>query len=239
MRAASHIVILTGAGISAESGISTFRDKDGIWSKVDFRKVATPEGFARNPQKVLDFYNTRRKSSGAAKPNAAHDALVQLERAHKGQVLVVTQNIDSLHEAAGQKNLIHMHGQHNQVLCNHCGDRQPWGHNLPDLSVGLICSGCHTAGGLRPDVVWFGEMPYHMETIGEALAAADLFISIGTSGNVYPAAGFVAEARRNGAYTVELNLEPSEGASLFDEVIHGRAGSIVPAYVERILSGNV
>lgn len=237
MRKLDHIVILTGAGISAESGISTFRDKDGIWAKVCYREVATPEGFARNPQKVLDFYNMRRKSSGTAKPNAAHDALVRLERAHKGRVLVVTQNVDSLHEAAGQKNLIHLHGQHNQVLCNHCGSRQPWGHNLPDLTIGLVCPHCHTSGGLRPDVVWFGEMPYHMETIGEALDAADLFLSIGTSGNVYPAAGFVAEARRSGAHTVELNLEPSEGVSHFHEAIHGPAGSIVPDFVARILSG--
>ena len=242
MARTDRIVILTGAGISAESGISTFRDKDGIWSKVDFREVATPEGFAANPRKVLDFYNPRRKSSGAAKPNAGHEALVRLEREHTlakvaGQVLVVTQNVDSLHEAAGQKNLIHMHGQHNQVLCNHCGERQPWGHNQPDLRVDLVCPACSRRGGLRPDVVWFGEMPYHMERIGEALDAADLFISIGTSGHVYPAAGFVAEARRAGAHTVELNLKPSEGVSLFHEAIHGPAGVVVPAYVQRLLAG--
>ena len=232
-----RIVILTGAGISAESGISTFRDKDGIWAKVDFREVATPEGFAANPQKVLDFYNMRRTASGSAKPNAGHSALVRLEREHKGSVLVVTQNVDSLHEAAGQKNLIHMHGQHNQVLCNHCGQRQPWGHNQPDLTVGMVCTGCREKGGIRPDVVWFHEMPYHMQRIGEALDEADLFLSIGTSGHVYPAAGFVAEARRAGAHTVELNLEPSEGVSLFHEAIHGPAGIVVPAFVARILAG--
>ena len=130
-----------------------------------------------------------------------------------------------------------MHGQHNQVLCNHCGGRQAWGHNYPDLKVDLGCPACGKTGGLRPDVVWFGEMPYHMERIGEALDAADLFISIGTSGHVYPAAGFVAEARRAGAHTVELNLEPSEGVSLFHQAIHGPAGVVVPAYVERILAG--
>jgi NAD-dependent deacetylase len=236
-----RIVVLTGAGISAESGISTFRDKDGIWSKVDFREVATAEGFARNPQRVLDFYNMRRKASGNAKPNAGHVALARLEAEHAarngGQVLVVTQNVDTLHEAAGTRNLIHMHGQHNQALCNHCQVRHPWGREAEDLRVDLECQSCGTAGGLRPDVVWFGEMPYHMERIYEELAAADLFLSIGTSGNVYPASGFVAEARGSGAHTVELNLEPSEGASLFHEAHQGPATKVVPTYVERILGG--
>jgi NAD-dependent protein deacetylase/lipoamidase len=236
-----HIVVLTGAGISAESGIATFRDKDGIWSKVDYREVATPEGFRRNPQRVLDFYNMRRKQSAGARPNAAHFALARLEqeyaRGNRGRVVVVTQNVDSLHEAAGTEALIHMHGLHGQVLCNHCQAREPWGHNAPDLSVELACSACGRKGGLRPDVVWFGEMPYHMERIGEELAQADLFLSIGTSGNVYPAAGFVAEARANGAHTVELNLESSEGASLFHERRHGPATELVPAYVSCLLGG--
>lgn len=232
-----RIVVLTGAGISAESGISTFRDKDGLWSKVDYRDVATPQGFARDPVRVLAFYNMRRKASGEAKPNAAHHALARLEKEHKGQVLVVTQNVDALHEAAGTKNLLHMHGQHRQALCNHCQSRHPWGLDAPDLAIDLACAACGETGGMRPDVVWFGEMPYHMEEIGEALAQADLFISIGTSGNVYPAAGFVREARQHGAHTVELNLEPSEGASLFHETRHGKATEIVPAYVEEILSG--
>jgi NAD-dependent deacetylase len=236
-----RIVILTGAGISAESGISTFRDKDGIWAKVDYREVATPEGFARNPQRVLDFYNMRRKASGSAKPNAAHLALARLEAEHPtengGGVVVVTQNVDALHEAAGTKNLIHMHGEHGKALCNHCQARHPWGAGQPDLAVQLACASCGKAGGLRPDVVWFGEMPYHMERIYAELAEADLFLSIGTSGNVYPAAGFVAEARRAGAHTVELNLEPSKGASLFREAHHGAATEVVPMYVERILQG--
>jgi NAD-dependent deacetylase len=234
-----RIVILTGAGISAESGISTFRDKDGIWAKVDFREVATPEGFARNPQRVLDFYNMRRKASGGAKPNAAHFALARLEREHAsmngGHVVVVTQNVDALHEAAGSRNLIHMHGEHGKALCNHCQARHPWGPEQPDLAVDLACASCGKAGGLRPDVVWFGEMPYHMERIYEELAGADLFLSIGTSGNVYPAAGFVAEARANGAHTAELNLEPSEGASLFHEAHRGAATTVVPMYVDRLL----
>jgi len=236
-----RIVILTGAGISAESGISTFRDKDGLWSKVDYRDVATPEGFARDPERVLAFYNMRRKASAEAKPNAAHYALAHLEAEHAarngGHVLVVTQNVDSLHEAAGSKNLIHMHGLHRQALCNGCGSRHPWGLDAPDLAVHLPCPACNRAGGMRPDVVWFGEMPYFMDEIGAALGQADLFISIGTSGNVYPAAGFVAEARRFGAHAVELNLEPSEGASLFHETRHGKATDIVPAYVEEILAG--
>jgi NAD-dependent deacetylase len=233
-----HITILTGAGISAESGISTFRDKDGIWAKYDYRDVATPEGFARNPTLVLDFYNMRRKASATAKPNAAHFALARLEREFSGTVVVVTQNVDALHEAAGTKNLIHMHGEHQKALCSLCGTRHPWKpDSSPDLSVTLACPACGEAGGMRPDVVWFGEMPYHMGRIAEELARTDLFISIGTSGNVYPAAGFVAEARDRGARTVELNLEPSQGSALFDEAIHGRASEIVPAYVEGLLAG--
>ncbi len=238
MRTFRHITILTGAGISAESGISTFRDKDGIWAKYDYRDVATPEGFARNPELVLDFYNMRRKASGGAKPNAAHFALARLEQKFDGRVVVVTQNVDALHEAAGTQNLIHMHGEHQQALCALCGARHPWKpESSPDLSVTLACPSCGVSGGMRPDVVWFGEMPYHMGRIAEELARTDLFISIGTSGNVYPAAGFVAEARDRGARTVELNLEPSQGSSLFDEAIHGRASEIVPAYVERLLAG--
>ena len=237
----NRIVILTGAGISAESGISTFRDKDGIWAKVDFREVATPEGFARNPTRVLEFYNSRRKLSGGAKPNAAHFALARLETEHSsrngGQVLVVTQNVDALHEAAGTRNLIHMHGEHRKTLCNHCQARHPWGPEQPDLTIELACTSCGKAGGLRPDVVWFGEMPYHMDRIYEQLSEADLFLSIGTSGNVYPAAGFVAEARANSAHTVELNLEPSEGASLFHEAHHGAATKVVPMYVDQLLQG--
>lgn len=233
-----RIVVLTGAGISAESGIATFRDKDGIWAKVNPMDVATPEGFARNPQLVLDFYNRRRRDSRDARPNAAHLALAKLETEQArsgGQVLLVTQNIDLLHEAAGSRSLIHMHGQGNRSLCNHCQARQPWGEE--DLRLDQACHSCGRAGGLRPDVVWFGEMPHHMDRIYAALAEADLFLSIGTSGNVYPASGFVAEARRHGAHTVELNLEPSEGATLFHEAHHGPASRVVPMYVERILAG--
>jgi NAD-dependent deacetylase len=230
----SNIVILTGAGLSAESGVPTFRDKGGIWAKYDYREVATPEGFAANPKLVHEFYNMRRRAHAGIKPNAAHHALARLEREHAGRVTVVTQNVDALHEQAGSQRLIHMHGELMRALCASCGATIPW---TDDLSLATTCATCAKAGGMRPDVVWFGEMPYHMERIGELLADADLFISIGTSGNVYPAAGFVAEARANGAHTVELNLEPSEGWSHFTEAIHGPATKVVPAYVERLLGG--
>jgi NAD-dependent deacetylase len=230
-----HIVILTGAGLSAESGLSTFRDRDGIWAKYDYREVATPEGFKRNPLLVHDFYNQRRRGLEGVAPNAAHLALARLEREHEGRVTIVTQNIDPLHEAAGSKNLIHMHGELMKALCAGCGARQAW---ETDLSLDTPCPACRKIGAMRPDVVWFGEMPYHMEAIAEVLGTADLFLSIGTSGNVYPAAGFVAEARENGAHTVELNLEPSEGASFFAETIHGPATQIVPAYVEKLLKAD-
>jgi NAD-dependent deacetylase len=227
-----HIVILTGAGLSAESGLSTFRDRDGIWAKYDYREVATPEGFRANPQLVHDFYNQRRRGHNGVVPNAAHRALARLESEHPGEVVVVTQNIDALHEAAGTRNLIHMHGELLRALCALCGTRHPW---TEDLGLKSQCPGCRRKGGLRPDVVWFGEMPYEMDRIYEHLIKADLFLSIGTSGNVYPAAGFVAVTRENGARTVELNLEPSDGAGLFHEAIHGPATEIVPAYVERLL----
>jgi NAD-dependent deacetylase len=227
------IVVLTGAGLSAESGVATFRDPNGIWAKYDYRDVATPEGFARNPAKVHDFYNMRRRAHRDVKPNAAHFALAKLERERPG-VTIVTQNVDALHEAAGSQSLIHMHGEALKALCASCGARHPW-HD--DLSCDIACPSCQGAGHLRPDVVWFGETPYHMGRIARLLGGCDLFLSIGTSGNVYPAAGFVQEARANGAHTVELNLEPSEGATFFDEAIYGPATQIVPAYVDRLLRG--
>lgn len=228
-----RIVVLTGAGLSAESGLATFRDKDGLWSKYDLEEVATPEGFARNPVLVHEFYNARRSGLRGVAPNAAHVALARLEREFPGRVTIVTQNIDALHEAAGSKRLIHMHGELLKSLCIHCDARHPCEE---DLSISLPCPACGRSGGLRPDVVWFGEMPYRMDEIYGLLAEADLFASIGTSGTVYPAAGFVREARAAGAHTIELNLEPSEGASLFAETIHGPASRIVPAWVERLLA---
>jgi NAD-dependent protein deacetylase/lipoamidase len=229
-----HIVILTGAGLSAESGLSTFRDKDGIWAKHNIEDVATPEAFVRNAEAVLEFYNARRRLVLGVRPNAGHEALARLEADFPGNVTTITQNVDPLHERAGTQNLIHMHGEILKAQCAHCGAKQPW---EKDLTVDLVCGACSKAGGMRPDVVWFGEMPYRMEEIHAALGTCDLFISVGTSGNVYPAAGFVAGARAAGAHTVELNLEPSEGISMFAEAVHGKATEVVPAYVARLLGG--
>lgn len=226
-----RIVVLTGAGLSAESGIATFRDAGGIWAKFDFREVATPEGFARNPLLVHEFYNLRRRDVQTVAPNAAHLALARLEKAVPG-ALIVTQNVDDLHERAGSKKLIHMHGELLSALCGRCGSRHRW---MDDMGLETICPGCRREGGMRPDVVWFGEIPYRMDEIEDALASCDLFLSIGTSGNVYPASGFVALARRAGARCVELNLEPSAGVSLFDTAIHGKATAIVPTFVDEIL----
>lgn len=231
----SSIVILTGAGISVESGIPSFRDKTGIWSRVDWRDYATPDAFARNPGRVRDFYNKRRRAMAGVKPNAAHQALARLEAEFRGDFLLVTQNIDNLHEAAGSKRLVHMHGELASALCEACGMRSPW---PGDMTVDSRCPHCESAGRLRPDVVWFGEMPHQMDRIYRALGEADLFLAIGTSGHVYPAADFVEEARLNGARTVELNLEPSETAASFTEAIHGRATEIVPAFVDRLLKAS-
>lgn len=230
-----EIVILTGAGISAESGLGTFRDKGGLWAQYDLREVATPEGFARNPGLVHDFYNARRANMRAARPNAAHRALVRLARdwprdGHGGLTLI-TQNVDDLHECAGSPDVIHMHGELGRALCAACGAR--W--DAPDEMHPLDpCPACG-ARATRPDVVWFGEIPYHMERIGAALRRCGLFVAIGTSGQVYPAAGFVAEARAAGADTLELNLERSQTSHLFDRVETGKAGRIVPAFVDRLL----
>lgn len=230
------IVVLTGAGISKESGLDTFRCADGIWSKVNLEDVATPEGFARNPELVHDFYNARRAklSDPAIVPNAAHRALAELEAAWPGEVFLVTQNIDDLHERAGSRNLLHMHGELNKVRCEACAGLFTW---LDDLTTAHACPACGRIGRLRPHVVWFGEMPLGMERIYEALDRCALFISIGTSGNVYPAAGFVSHVRMyTRARTVELNLEPSTGATLFAEAVYGPATETVPAFVARLLA---
>ena len=226
---ARSIVILTGAGISRESGLHTFRDADGIWATVNIEDVATPEAFARDPGRVQEFYNQRRRGlvDNRIAPNPAHLALADFEAAFAGDFLLITQNIDDLHERAGSRKLIHMHGELAKARCGNCGDVIEW---RQDLSVDTVCSACGRAGGMRPHVVWFGEMPFEMDRIYEALEACDLFVSIGTSGNVYPAAGFVQAARMAGARTVELNLEPSEGASLFEEAVYGPAGTIVPGW---------
>jgi len=228
------IVVLTGAGISAESGLGTFRDVDGLWTKVNLEDVATPEGFARDPVMVHEFYSQRRKNLIKAEPNAAHVALARLEAAHAGEVLIVTQNVDNLHERGGSQNVLHMHGELLKVRCDNCGDIRAW---LEDLFLETPCPACNTPSYMRPHVVWFGEMPFEMERIDRALAACDLFLSIGTSGNVYPAAGYVAAVRRMGrAHTAELNLEPSEGVTMFAEVVHGPATEVVPAYIDELLN---
>ncbi len=230
-----RIVVLTGAGISKESGLDTFRDADGIWARVSIEEVATPEAFARNPQRVHDFYNARRRGLADPEvgPNAAHLALARLEAEWPGEVLVVTQNIDDLHERAGSRNLIHMHGEILKARCRACGTASPW---RDDMGAASVCPACGRDGALRVHVVWFGEMPFEMDRIYEALTTCDLFVSIGTSGSVYPAAGLVQEARLGGrAHTVELNLEPSEGAGLFHEARHGPASELVPAFVEEVL----
>ncbi len=227
------IVILTGAGISAASGLHTFRDEDGVWSQYDYREVATPRGFVRDPGKVHAFYNMRRRQALAAKPNAAHFALARLEREWPGYFLLVTQNVDGLHEAAGSKMLVHMHGALNSAICQSCNGRTAW---TTDMDISSNCPNCGNVGYMRPDIVWFGEAPYHMDRIESALAHADLFISIGTSGSVYPAAGFALDAWRNGATTMEFNLVPSApGTDLFSDCIEGPAEETVPAFVDMLL----
>lgn len=229
----SHIVILTGAGVSAESGLGTFRDKDGLWTKYDLAEVATPEGYRADPEKVLNFYNSRRRNAVEASHNAAHEALGRLQREHKGQVTLVTQNIDDLHEQGGATEVIHMHGEIRSALCAACGNRWGW---EGDMVLRDACPACHVAGSVRPDIVWFGEMPYHMERIYGELGQCDLFVSIGTSGTVYPAAGFVQEARASGAECLEINLEASEGAGMFHRHILGPATETVPAWVAKMLA---
>ena len=226
----AKIVILTGAGVSAESGLGTFRDKGGVWTKYDLNDVATPEGFARDPVKVHEFYNARRMNARGAKPNAAHHALARLQDEHPGDVILVTQNVDHLHGAAGS-DAIHMHGRLDRAICARCGA----GWEAPDKMFATDpCPKCGAAE-IRPDIVWFGEMPQHLEAIAAHLETADIFAAIGTSGQVYPAAGFVSEAARAGAETVELNLESSDVSALFDRRISGPATETVPAWVEALL----
>ncbi|HJQ60974.1 MAG TPA: NAD-dependent deacylase [Vineibacter sp.] len=234
------IVVLTGAGISKESGIDTFRDEGGLWSRYDLEEVATIEAWHRNKKKVLDFYNEGLTWFRGAniRPNAAHGALARLEAEWPGNVLVVTQNIDLLHEAAGSKNVLHMHGRAGQIRCMAC-DRVI--DSEMELDPSTVCAACGAVGQLRPHVVWFGEMPLRMDEIYAALDHCALFLSVGTSGTVYPAAGFVEHVRRRvpRARTVELNLEPSDGHSLFKERLYGPATTVVPAYVDKLLKGKL
>lgn len=230
-----RIVILTGAGISAESGIDTFRSAGGLWEQHRIEDVATPEGFERDPDLVLDFYDMRREALAGVEPNPAHQALARLQTEFSGELLLVTQNVDDLHERGGSRQVLHMHGELKSALCMSCGVRTPWDKPMADRPK---CPACGMPT-LRPDVVWFGEMPYQMERIYEALGSCDLFVSIGTSGAVYPAAGFVQEARAGGAATLELNLEPSEGSHFFEESGYGPAGELVPKWVEEVLKSGL
>ena len=227
-----NIVILTGAGVSAESGLRTFRADDGLWEDHRIEDVCTPEAYVRDPALVHQFYDARRARAAEVEPNPAHEALARLEAAWEGDFLLVTQNVDSLHERAGSKRLIHMHGQLESGWCLACGQRFAW---QGQMGQGAACPQCAEVGSVRPDIVWFGEMPYEMDRIEAALMDADLFVSIGTSGAVYPAAGFVQTARYAGARTVEINLEPSLGSVFFNEARIGPAGIEVPKWVDETL----
>ena len=238
------IVILTGAGISAESGIQTFRDGDGLWCNHRIEDVATPEGFARDPALVQQFYNGRRAQLREVAPNAAHHALVRLAAHWRGEVTVITQNVDDLHDRAADGavipagyRLLHMHGELKKVRCKSCESVYPWEDAITEATS---CISCGITKQLRPHIVWFGEMPLHMGIINDALSRCGLFMSIGTSGNVYPAANFVSTVRAfRKAHTVEINLEPSSNESLFHERFYGSATQLVPEYVERVLTGDV
>ena len=229
----TRIVVLTGAGISAESGVPTFRDADGLWEGHDVEDVATPEAFERDPGTVLAFYDPRRRALASVVPNAAHRALARLEGALGDDLLVVTQNVDDLHDRAGSRNLVHMHGELRRAMCLACGARPAWDGDLADRPACPVCG----ERMLRPDVVWFGEMPYDLDRIEQAVVACDVFVSIGTSGAVYPAAGYVALASAFGARTVELNLEPSDAIIPFDDARAGRASVLVPQWVDEIAPG--
>lgn len=231
MRNPRNIVVLTGAGVSAESGIATFRGPGGLWEGHPVEDVCTPEALAHDPVLVHRFYDERRAKLASVQPNAAHHALARLDAQWPGELLLVTQNVDDLHERAGSKRLIHMHGELNSALCALCGTQSEWSGALPPDTV---CPSCD-APALRPDIVFFGEMPYHMEVIDAALSRADLFVSIGTSGAVYPAAGFVRTARYHGSDTLELNLDRSEGSAWFAQSRLGAAGMLVPEWVDSLL----
>jgi len=229
-----NIVILTGAGVSAESGLATFRGPDGLWEGHRVEDVCTPEAFERDPALVHAFYDARRTKLGTVQPNAAHHALARLDAEWLGEMLLVTQNVDDLHERAGSKRLIHMHGELTKGWCLACDERFVW---TGPMGEGAVCPVCQADGEVRPDIVWFGEMPYDMERIDDAVRACDLFVSIGTSGAVYPAAGFVQTARYCGATTLEINLEPSIGSTFFSECRVGRATELVPGWVNEALCG--
>ncbi len=235
MYAKPNVVVLTGAGVSAESGLKTFRDNNGLWEQHKVEEVATPQAFSANPALVYRFYNDRRAqlADGAIKPNAAHLALAQLEKALGEQLTLITQNVDNLHERAGSTRVLHMHGELLSSRCTGSGHRQVC---TVAFDRKTRCQCCAEPQPLRPDIVWFGETPLHMDTIIMALSRADIFIAIGTSGDVYPAAGFVQLASESGAKTVELNLAAGTNQRYFDEAIEGPASEVVPAYVHQIIT---
>ena len=229
-----HILVLTGAGISAESGIPVFRSEDGLWENHRVEDVATPEGFERNPQLVHDFYNQMRQSVKSKQPNAAHLALTKLQaqmKQRQGRVTIVTQNIDDLHEKAQSHKVIHMHGELNSILCTYCGKSYEWHEDCDGATECKFCG--HKT--MRPDIVWFGEIPYHMDAIERAIMQCDLFIAIGTSGVVYPAAGFVSYCSRQGKPCLEFNLTPSANSGVFTHSYLGKAGTTLPAFVDYFL----
>lgn len=230
----SSIVILTGAGISAESGIKTFRASDGLWEEHHIEDVASPEGFLKDPALVQKFYNARRTQLLSSKVtiNAAHIALAKLQQQFSGSVTLVTQNIDDLHERAGSKQVLHMHGE---LLKKRCNKTQEVSDCQQDIGMNDACECCQQTGTLRPHIVWFGEMPFYMDEIYAVLSECDLFVAIGTSGHVYPAAGFVEIAARSGAETLEINLEESQVASQFEQGLYGKASEQVPVWVDSIL----
>lgn len=228
---AMRVVVLTGAGISAESGVRTFRDSGGLWEGHDVEDVATPEGFARDPDLVHRFYDARRRSLALVEPNPAHRALAALEETLGEDLLVVTQNVDDLHERAGSRRVVHMHGELRRARCQACGARPVWEADLLDAPPCPVCGRAE----LRPDVVWFGEVPYALDVIDRAVTGCALFVAVGTSGAVYPAAGYVALAASSGARTLELNLVPSEVSRYFDEVRSGPATELVPQWVAEVI----
>lgn len=232
MKHYNNIVILSGAGISAESGLATFRSADGLWNNHRVEDVATVEAFARNPDYVHDFYNQMRPELLAAKPNAAHLAISELQKKYNANISIVTQNIDTLHEKAGNKNVFHIHGQINQIVCLNCGHVfETWG----DVSSEDTCPHCNIRAMLKPNIVFFGENLLYMDKVEQLLNSCDLFISVGTSGVVYPAAGFVQIAKYHGANTVELNLEDTSNNYLFDRHIFGKAGTTLPTFIDELI----
>ena len=233
-RMSSHpsLVILTGAGISAESGLATFRGADGLWEGHRVQDVATPEGFEHDPALVHRFYNQRRAALATVQPNAGHEALVRLEKSWPGEFLLITQNVDDLHERAGSRKLRHMHGELLRALCTSCGKSSPW---QGDMGADSACPQCRQQGQLRPDIVWFGEMPYFMDEILAALNRCGIFIAIGTSGQVYPAAGFVRTANARGARTIEVNLADTAASDAFGERRTGPATTVLPALIRELI----